>query len=259
MKIWFQSSTPLGYDPKYDDYRDTLVSYLNKVARPGNEVSVHGCKLMSPYYVASRYEMLLHDYQIIENLLQAQQEGYDAFCMTCMFDPAFDALREVADIPVCSSAETSMLLASFLSPNFSLLSYNKMVTMRMIELVKRYGLQDRFIETSTLHIEQEEEAFYRAFDNPRVILEPAKELAREATKRGVCLFVNTDGRLNMIMAKHNIRQIEGIPVLEGGGAMLKMAELLVDLKNMGVERSKLGLYTPIAKEDLASMRKLYGL
>lgn len=63
----------------------------------------------------------------------------------------------------------------------------------------------------------------------------------------------------MILAKHNIREIEGIPVLEGGGALIKTTELLVDLSKMGIHRSRLGPYTPIPEQDLIAMRKIYGL
>ena len=41
--------------------------------------------------------------------------------------------------------------------------------------------------------------------------------------------------------------------------MIKVAEMLVDLKAMGIERSGLGLYMPTPKGDLASLRKLYGI
>ncbi|MFC2000885.1 aspartate/glutamate racemase family protein [Chloroflexota bacterium] len=258
MRIWYQTSSSIGKAKRYDDYEATLKSYLSQVARPGTEVSVHGVEHNSTLAQTFMYEELLHDHQIIENLLKAQQDGYDAFCVTCMYDPAFYALREVADIPVLSLAEASMLSACLLSPNFSILCHHKPLLRRLIELVKRYGLQDRFIECDSFEIGTVK-LFDSAFKNPEIILEPAREVAREAARKGVCMFISGGGAINMILAKHNVHQIEGIPILEGGGALLKMTEMLVDLKNIGIERTKLGLYTPIPKEDLTYMRKLYGL
>ena len=259
MKIWYQSGVSVGKDPRYDEYGEILTSHLNKISRPGTEVTIHGVETCSPHIMEYNYEALLHNHQIVENLIKAQREGYDAFCVTCLLDPAFYALREVADIPVCSIAETSMFLACLLSPNFSILTYNKMLLRRIIELVKRYGLQERFIETDILPIGQSEEAIHQALKSPDTILEPAKKVAEEAMAKGVGMFINGDGRLNTLMVKHNIHQIEGIPVLEGAGGMIKVAEMLVDLKEMGTERSKLGLYTQIPQGDLASLRKLYGM
>ncbi len=257
MRIWYQSGGGLSEDTRYKNYWDALKGYLNEVARPGTEVSVHAVERCSPNNQASRYEELLHDYQVVENLLKAQAEGYDAFCVGCIFDPGFYAIREVADIPFCSLGEASMLLACLLSPNFSLLCHNKLLLLRVIEMVKRYGLQDRFIECNILHIERAR--LYQALDDPKIMLEPAREVAREAARKGVCMLVNADGLLNMILARHNVHQIEGVPVLHGGGALIKMAEMLVDLKSMGIRASQLGLYTPLPKEDLAAMRKLYGV
>ncbi len=257
MKIWYQAGGAFGKNPKYNDYEAALNSHLSKVARPGTEVSVHGVELASPYMQTSRYEELLHGYQIIENLLRAQREGYDAFCVGTIFDPGFYALREVADIPVLSIGEASMLLACLLAPNFSLLCHHKPLLLRVIELVKRYGLQSRFIECEALPVGPVK--LFQGFKEPELILEPARQVAKEAAKKGVCMFVNAEGVLNLIMAHHNVHEIGGIPVLEGGGALLKMAEMLVDLKKMGIDRSRLGLYTPLPKEDLAILRKTYSM
>ena len=173
----------------------------------------------------------------------------------CFLDPAFYALREVADIPILSLAEASMLLACLLSPNFSLLCHHKPLLLRSIELVKRYGLKDRFIECDSFQVSPPD--LLRAFEEPQIVLEAADSVAKDAAKKGVCMFVCAEGIINMIMAKHNVHEIGGIPLLEGGGALVKMTEMLVDLKKIGIDRSRLGLYMPISKEDLTSLRQLY--
>jgi len=255
MKIWYQSAAVMGNNP---EYYEMLKSHLQKVARPGTEVSVHGVERSSPLHVTSRYEELLHNYQAVENLLQAQREGYDGFCVGCALDVGFYAMKEVAEIPYCTLSETSMLLACLLSPNFSILCHHKPLLLRVIEYVKRYGLQDRFIACDSFSGVSHPE-LCRGFEDPEFVLKPAREVAKDAVKKGVCMFIAADGIINMIFAKHNVTHLEGIPVLEGGGALVKMTEMLVDLKKMGTEQSRLGLYTPLPKEDLDYIRKLYGL
>ena len=39
--------------------------------------------------------------------------------------------------------------------------------------------------------------------------------------------------------------------------MIKMAELLVDLKNIGIDKASRGLYTRFAKGELLAVRKLH--
>ncbi len=257
MRIWFQSTLPIDKDPMFREYKSTLQKHLNTVARKGTEIVVHGTDVASPFLELYVYEELLHDRQIVDRAIQAEREGYDAFCVGCMNDPAFYALREATRIPVCSIAETSMFLACLLAPNFSLLASTKEQLRRQTELVKRYGLQSRFIECEPMKISLEE--IQKGFANPEVVTASAKGVAREAAQKRVCMFVTSCGCTNMILAKHNIHEIEGIPVLEGGGALVKTAELLVDLSKMGIHRSRLGHYTPIPEQDLIAMRKIYGI
>ena len=61
MKIWYQSGASIGFDPMWNEYEATLNSYLNRIARPGTEVSVHGVELCSPN-LAYMTEALLHDH-----------------------------------------------------------------------------------------------------------------------------------------------------------------------------------------------------
>ena len=257
MKIWYQSAGALGKNPKYKEYYEMMNSHLQKVARPGTEVSVHGVERSSPKIQTSRYEELLHHHQVVENFLQAQREGYDAFCVGCALDPGFYAIREVAEIPYCTLIETNILMACLLAPNFSLLCHHKPLLLRVIEYVKRYGLQDRFIECDDFGVHPTE--LHRGFDDPEFVLKPAREMAKEAVKKGVTMFVVAEGIINMIFAKHNVTHLEGIPVLEGGAVLIKVSEMLADMKKLGIEQSKLGLYTPLLKEDLDFMRKLYGV
>ncbi|MFH1169213.1 MAG: aspartate/glutamate racemase family protein [Chloroflexota bacterium] len=257
MKIWYQSGTNIDKNPTTREYAATMNSYLNSIARQGTEVSVHGVEICSPYLDSFQTEEVLHSGQVLGNLVRAQREGYDAFCVGNAYDPAFYGLREVAEIPVCGLAEASMVLACLLAPNFSIMCHDAPLLRRVTELVKRYGFQDRFIATNDCHLPIAEA--FKAFNDPEIFLGPAREVAREGARKGVTMFINGEGVLNMILAKYNVHEIEGIPILEGGGAIIKLAEMLVDLKKMGIKKSPLGLYNPVPKDHLASLLKMYGV
>ena len=257
MKIWYQSGTNLTANPNFMEYAANLKSYLNERARPGTEVTVHGVEVASPNIDRYVTEELLHSRQILQNLIQAQREGYDGLCIGNAFDPAFSAIHEIAEIPVCFLSESNMLLACLLSPNFSVLCHDPSLLRRVVALVKRYGLQERFIECDSFHEPIKE--MLKAFEDPEIFLRPARKVAKEAKEKGVCMLINGEGVFNPIIAKYKISEIDGIPVLEGGGAMIRMTEMLVDLESLGITRSRLGSSTSIPKEDLASLLKLYGL
>lgn len=183
MRIWFQSTLPIDKDPMFREYKSTLQAHLNKIAREGTEIVIHGTDVASPFLELYVYEELLHDRYIVDRAIQAEREGYDAFCVGCMNDPAFYALREATSVPVCSIAETSMLLACLLSPNFSLLASTKEQLRRQTELVKCYGLQDRFIECEPMKISLDK--IQQGFENPEVVTTSAKEVATETARKRV--------------------------------------------------------------------------
>ena len=91
------------------------------------------------------------------------------------------------------------------------------------------------------------------------MLEELRPVARKAAKHGADMLISTSGILTMILATHGITEIEGVPFLDSVGVAIKTAELLVDLKKMGVDRVRRGLFTPLSKEELSDVRKLYNV
>ena len=64
---------------------------------------------------------------------------------------------------------------------------------------------------------------------------------------------------NVILEDYEVREINGVPVLNGPAVVIKMAEMLVDLKSIGIERSNRGMYTRPSKEELTQARELFGM
>ena len=62
------------------------------------------------------------------------------------------------------------------------------------------------------------------------------------------------GYLSMFLAKNGVREVEGLHVMDVIATVIKVAELLVDLKNIGIDRA--GIYAPVKREDLSAFRKV---
>ena len=54
-------------------------------------------------------------------------------------------------------------------------------------------------------------------------------------------------------------ELGGIPVLDSLGVPIKVAEMMVDLHRIGINRNKMGLYAPMPKAELGNVRKAYGI
>ena len=110
MKIWWQSGTPIH---RLHDYRTSLSTHLESVKRPDTEIHISGVDdgSMDLHFNAV---VAINTYSpggVLNKIIQAADQGYDAVAIGCFLDPAMQEAREVVPIPVFGLGETSMLLA----------------------------------------------------------------------------------------------------------------------------------------------------
>ncbi len=125
MKLWFQSCGNLGTDPNWKDYEQSLAKHLRKVARPDTQLDLHGVQVWSSGVVSYRYHAYLNTAQIINNAVQAEREGYDAFAQTGTLDLGFHEIREAISIPAVFPVETALHVAAMLAPKIGFLVMNQ--------------------------------------------------------------------------------------------------------------------------------------
>ena len=255
MKTWLQSGAAVGHDQAWEPYEKALIKHAEKVARPGNTVDIIGTEVMTTGIDRSRYIETLNSLQVINSAINAEKRGYDIFALTSMLDLGFYSLREVVNIPVALSLETSCHVACLLAPKFSLLGYNNISIQRLTSHIKQYGLQDRMIPGRSFPASLD--TLQEGFNDPGPILEGASRAAKKAGANGADMLLPTCAILNMILVVNGIREIEGIPVLDTVGTIIKMAEFLVDLADIGIERINHGMYARLPKDELLNIRKLY--
>jgi len=260
MKIWYQSYSAIGFDPRWKNYEDSLKRYVQKVARPDTKVDVYGVEKMAPRMVESDYIQYLHISQVIDKGLQAEQKGYDAFVLGGTLDPGAIYIREVLNIPVAFIAESSFYVACLIAPRFSVIASGDAILHGQTRLVKQYGLEQRFVPGAHLGIENTLQFVEEMGKNPKGIINKFTEIASKPIKQGAGALVPGFGALTSFLSEHGIREIDGVPIVDGVAVVIKTAEMLVDLKNMGIMRGKKGLdISPVSKEELMAARKLYGI
>lgn len=255
MRIWLQSASGIGQDPTFEPYETSLIKHAQKVARPGTTVDVHGVDHMARGLVRSRYLQSLNNLQIMDNAIKAEKEGYDAFALTCMLDPGFFELREMVDIPVVFPLETSCHVACLLAPKFAIIGFNEYAQKQLAESVKSYGLGERLVPSGSFACTIVE--VMGAFKDPEPVIRGVREVAKKAAEQEADILIPNYGCLNMVLVDHGIMEIEGVPVLDVIGTVIKAAEFLVDLRNIGVHRVNRGFYNRLPKEELAAARKLF--
>lgn len=246
IRIWHQSFTDLT---KLPGYEKQLAEHARKVCLPDTTVDLHGVRPGSyPHGVtpieATKLPWSNHVLatQIAFNAAIAQQQGYDAVAVSCFFDPGLREARSLVDIPVVSSAETTLLLGTALGGRFGLVGLQQEQNYALLELARSYGAQDRIAAVVPLDPPITEPELDAMFTDGDVAgrINPAAQAARAA---GADLIIPAEGVLNTLMVKRELTDVAGLPVLDSFGLVLGYAEMLARLAaTTGARVSHAGLY-----------------
>jgi len=258
VKIWYQSYTRIGFDPRWKPYEDDLRSYVQKVARPGTIVEVHGVEKISSRVFESEYIQQLHVNQVLDNALAAERGGYDAFCVGGTLDLGHAALRELLDIPVAFIAESSLYAACLLARKFGFVGQSEQAVRRKMDLVRYHGLMERSVPGTHMNSSNLEIVDMLAADPDRFI-GMFTEAARRCIANGAGVLIPGFGAIASFFGERGIHDIDGIPILDLTAVVIKTTEMLVDLQQLGLKRSRLGTYNYASKAELLEARRIYGM
>ncbi|MDO8567947.1 MAG: aspartate/glutamate racemase family protein [Dehalococcoidales bacterium] len=254
MKIWYQTYAANGVDPKWQTYEEELKAYVQQVARPGTKVEIHGVEKYHPKMNHSEYIQYMHVAQVIDKALQAEREGYDAFCLGGAFDLGQVLLKEVLDIPVVFIAESSFYHACLLARKFGIVGMNEDALQRQLGMVKTHGLETRCVPGA--HVGKPIMDLVQQLTNdPEAATELFAEAARKVIAQGAGAIIPGFGAWASSFGVRKVRDIDGVPIVDMIAVVIKTAEMLADMQKMGVKKSRGKLFT---KADIMAARKLYG-
>ncbi|WP_138416344.1 aspartate/glutamate racemase family protein [Aquibacillus sediminis] len=261
MKIWHQSLTSIA---SVAPYRDAVKSHIQKLARPGVEVVLHGMSEGTypteypGHFITYSYLQNLHREQFVRAALTAEKAGYDAMFIGTIPDVGLLEARTLVDIPVVGYGQASFHMASMLGDRIGVVNFLAPLADELRHNAQRYGLGEKLGP-----IVQSEAGFNEVlagFDDPDPVIEAFKKAAETAISEGADVIVPGEGPMNVFLATHGISRIGDVPVVDSFGAGLKMCESLVDLREVsGVYMTRRGYYNakPPA-EAVARLRELYG-
>lgn len=260
MRLFYQS---MGVSRGSRDglYGQLLKRIVEGAAAPGTEIAIHG--LAPNRALADQYRYLEHidTTEILANGLKAEAEGYDAFLMGNIFDPGVHELREALNIPVLGLRESVIHVACLMGATFSLININPKFTRRIVEGVTLQGLSSRLVSVDMMQVERPG-MFDLALREPEVkarIVAQFVEVAKRSLDKGAEVVIPAGGSLMALLADAGVHQVERAPVVNGLIALVKTAELAVEMRRLtGSFTSKRLIYAPPTGQLLADVRKAYG-
>lgn len=247
IRIWHQSYTDLSRLP---GYRAMLAEHARAICGPDTVVDLHGLRPgtypdgMPPIdMVAHRYPQRLADIQIVENAITAERQGYDAVAVSCFLDPGLEEARSMVSIPVVSSCETALLVASTVARSFGLITLSEAMAAHLRRLVDDYGFRERVKAITALDPSMNEHELDAAFAGSPAFVERFSRQASVLLGQGVDLIIPAEGVLNIALVRNRVRTVGAAPVLDSYGSLLAFAEMMVQLRRRsGLQTSRRGAY-----------------
>jgi len=262
IRIWHQSFTVLG---KLPAYADALAAHFKKVAGPGTEVVLHGMhdETYRTNYpgtdIRHAYMQYLHGQQFVLGGIAAEEQGYDAYAIMTLPEPALHETRSLIDIPVVAYGESSMLTATMLGERMGVLMFIEEMTPQIEENARRMGLAGRF--GGARYVGFGFNDVLAGYSNPAALFEKFHAAARAMIREGVDVIIPGEAPLCVLLAREGVRRVDNVPVLDALGATIKMAEAMVDLKRTcGVSPARNGYFTAKPpRERVNELIALYGM
>lgn len=256
MKIWWQSSTPIH---RLHDYRTTLAEHLESVKRPDTEIHISGVDdgSMDLHYNAV---VAINSYApggVLDKVIQAADQGYDAVAIGCFLDPALQEARELVPIPVLGLGETSMLTACMYGHKFSGVAFHAKQAQYYDRKAFEYGLASRHVAFGDLGIDFTE--VQNAFRSPGEMTGAFVREARRLAAQGAEVILAACATVNAIVRREKIHEVDGALVLDCNAVLLKLTEALAELaRSIGLRASQRLLYQRPERSALAEWMRIYG-
>lgn len=231
MRIWHQSFTVLQDLGAYDA---ALREHFRRVARPGTEIVLHG---MRPGTYRSNYPgddirhvavQHLHSMQFLAAARRAEREGFDAYALSTLPDPALAEIRASVGIPVVGYGESAMLASCLLGRRFGVLVFIEELAPLIADNVSRYGLAERF--AGARHVGFRFNDVLAAFADPTDLIGRFETQARDLIARGADVIIPGEAPLCVLLATQGVSSVDGVPILDSLSAWIKAAETLVDFR-----------------------------
>src|SRR3989338_4107999 len=247
MKLWWQSSTPIH---RLHDYRSTLTEHLASVKRPETEVHINGVDdgSMDLHYNAV---VAINSYGpggVLNKIIQAADQGYDAVAIGCFLDPAMHEAREVVAIPVLGLGETGMLVACMYGHKFSGVAFHAKQAQFYDRKAFEYGLASRHIPFGDLGIDFTE--VQNAFTSPGQMTDTFIKEARRLAAQGAEVILAACATVNSIIRREKIYEVDGALVMDCNAVLLTVTEGMTELAaSVGLRHSQRLLYQPPSRRS----------
>ena len=236
MRIFWQSFTDIQQNAPY---HAALTSDLNAIAGPGTVVEVFG--MSPPDRDFGRLTEFRCAVMAVDNAIEAERGGYDAFVMGHFQDPGLYEARSALRIPVVGAGEATLHAAAQLGRRIGLVSIDPSFAVYHLEQAERYGLGGRFGPIAGLGVRPED--FAGAFAGDPAAHARMRETflacAMPLVEGGADVIVPAGVLPGLLLGRERGLTVGHAPVLNCAAVALMTAQMWVRLRELdGTEPSR---------------------
>jgi allantoin racemase len=210
----------------------TIERAAKEAAAAGTEIDA-ATSSTGPVSIEGYYDEALCLPGLLMEIRKGEAAGADAHIVACFDDTGLDAARQIATAPVIGIGEAAYHAATLIAHKFTVVTTLSRSIPALEHNLLKYGFERRSrvraAEVPVLALEDETSDARRRID-----AEIAHALAEDRAEAIVLGCAGMAKLARELSAKH------GCPVIDGVGAAVKLAEMLVSL---GLKTSKLGGYS----------------
>jgi allantoin racemase len=204
-----------------------------RYASAGTEIAA-----LQPYFGAEAVDCAFESYlsavAVMDRVL-AYDEPYDAVVLAGFGEHGRDGLQELIEQPVVEICEASAHVAMMIGRTYSVVTTLQRSVPAIEDRLTLAGLNDRCASVrasgmSTLEVDRDPEGAVRA------VVDEARKAVQVDHAEAICL-----GCAGMAGLEEAITTELGVPVIDGVGAAVRLAEAIVGL---GLRTSKVSTYAP---------------
>lgn len=227
---------------KFDE-REAVIA--KKYASPGTEIT---CAHLDrgPESIESYYDEAFAIPGLLEEVKQAEDQGYDGVLISCFADVGVDAAREMASIPVLGVGHPSMLMASAVAREFSVVTVVRELVPLIEDTARKWGISGlasvRNVGIAVLELDDEAGLTSALYEQT---VNTIDQDGAQAIVLGCTGIIAAAENLHAMLAK---KKRLDVPVIDPALIALKCLEAFVTL---GIKQSKLRYMMPAQKRRTA--------
>ena len=206
-----------------DMWNELTYSYCKEIVSPEVDIAVRNLP-KGPKAIEYDYDREIAAPYVIEEVIKANREGFDAIVINCFDDPGLDAAKEISDKLVLGIGETSITAALLLGHRIAVLSPGKQSIPIYHRKAMSLGIESRVVHIAGIdigvldirkNINKVKEILLREIEDS------VKQHGSEVVVLGCGGFIGLAGELSTKT---------GVPVIDPTVTTVKIAESLIKLR-----------------------------